>query len=166
MELVADYSPMQFPVAVQNSAVGPEWEGLRTTVDALQNSVQSSVFWNVAILYAKAQTRLHLLESLKGNWDSYGAPAPNETAMGNATRILEHMTPFDLSAVKIIPSAEGGIGFCFVVGDRYADVEASNEGDILGVRYVGKHAPALIPIEGTSESIENALAQIRGHLSA
>src|ERR1019366_1170763 len=165
--LVADYASMRFPIAGENNAVGPEWEELRTTVkDALQNSVQSSVFWNVRMLYFKAQTQLCLLESLRSNWDSYGAPAPNETALGNATRILEHMTPFDLSAAKIMPSAEGGIGFCFVVGDRYADIEASNEGDILGVRYVGKHTPALIPIDGTGESIEKALAQIRDHISA
>lgn len=164
--LVANYASMRFPVAVENNAVGPEWEELRTTVDALQNSVQSSVFWNAAILYAKAQTQLCLLGSLRSNWDSYGAPAPNEAAMGIAIRILEHMTPFDLSAAKIVPSAEGGIGFCFVVGDRYADIEASNDGDILGVRYVGKHTPTLIPIDGTDESIEKALAQIRGHISA
>ncbi len=158
---------MQFPVSGENNAVGPDWEELRTTVKgAWQNSVQSSVFWNVTILYVKAQTQLCLLESLRSNWDSYGAPAPNEAAMGNAVRILEHMTPFDLSTAKIIPSAEGGIGFCFVVGDRYADIEASNDGDILGVRYVGKHTPALIPVDGTGESIEKALAQIRGHLSA
>jgi len=165
--LVADYAPMRIPVAVENNAVGPEWEELRTTVKgALRNSVESSVFWNTAILYVKAQTQLYLLESLRSNWDTYGAPAPNDTAMGNAIRILEHMTPFDLSAAKIIPSAEGGIGFCFVVGDRYADIEASNDGDILGVRYVGKHTPVLIPIGGTVESIEDALAQIRDHISA
>ncbi len=165
--LVADYPSMRFPVAAENNAVGPEWEELRTTVkETLQNSVQSSVFWNAEILYRKTQTQLCLLESLKSNWDSYGAPAPNETAMGNAIRILEHMTSFDLSAAKIIPSAEGGIGFCFVVGDRYADIEAANDGDILGVRYVGKHTPALIPIDGTDESIEKALAQIRDHISA
>src|SRR6267378_4645227 len=108
--LVADYAPMRIPVAVENNAVGPEWEELRTTVKgALRNSVESSVFWNAAILYVKAQTQLYLLESLRSNWDTYGAPAPNDTAMGNAIRILEHMTPFDLSAAQIIPSAEGGI---------------------------------------------------------
>ena len=165
--LVADYTATQFPLASANNAVGPDWEELRTTVnDAVQNSVQTSVYWNATMLYSKAQTQLCSLALLRSNWDSYGAPSPNEIALDNAGRILEHMTPFDLSIARIVPSAEGGIGFCFVVGDRYADIEASNEGDILGVRYVGKQTPVLIPIDGTEESIEKALAQIRDHISA
>jgi hypothetical protein len=165
--LVAHQAAIQFPLANGNNAVGPDWEELLATVnDTLENSVQTSVFWNGALLYSKAQTQLCSLGSLRSNWDSYGAPSPNETALENAGRILERMTPFDLSMARIVPSAEGGIGFCFVVGDRYADIEASNEGDVLGVRYVGKQTPNLIPIDGTAESIESALAEIRDHLGA
>ena len=87
-------------------------------------------------------------------------------ALENAARVLAHMAPFQLSLVNIVPSAEGGIGFCFAVGDRYADIESSNEGDILGVKYVGTEMPILIGTDGTDASIEAALEQIRNHISA
>jgi hypothetical protein len=81
-------------------------------------------------------------------------------------RILGLMSPSDLAAVNIVSSAEGGIGFCFASGDRYADIESSNEGEIIGVRYVGMETPVLIQTDGTDGSIQAALQEIRVHMAA
>ena len=76
------------------------------------------------------------------------------------------MTLSDLALARIVPSAEGGVGFCFSKDDRYADIESSNEGGIIGVRYIGMQPPALIEIDGTEAAIEAALKEIRNHLRA
>jgi len=157
----------EFPPVAQNNAVGAAGQQLITKAKTeLENTVSQSVFWAATILLSKAQSQLDRLAELRSNWDSYGAPAPNESALENAVRILEHMRPFDLAMTNIVPSAEGGVGFCFVKGDRYADIESSNEGDIIGVRYVGMQTPVLIETDGTDASIEAALEQIRNHIRA
>jgi hypothetical protein len=128
-------------------------------------AVRHTVFWAATVLVRKAQSRLFELKGMGSNWDSYGAPSPNETAFRNAVRILKLMQPFDLEMTNIVPSAEGGIGFCFTKGERYADIESSNEGEILGVRYVGMAAPILIQTDGTDVSIKAALEEVRGHIN-
>jgi hypothetical protein len=155
-----------FPSVAENNAVGTAGQAVRIQADELRIAVSGSVFWAATILLAKAQSQLYSIAQLRSNWDTYGAPAPNQVALENAARVLLHMAPFDLDLVKIVPSAEGGVGFCFSVGDRYADIESSNEGDILGVKYVGTQMPVLIETDGTDSSIEAALEQIRDHISA
>jgi hypothetical protein len=156
--------PDFLPLA-ENNAVGEAGKALKREVEAdLNNTVRGSVYWGATILLGKAQTKLFDLASLKSNWDTYGAPAPNKTALENAVRILEHMKPFDLALANIVPSAEGGVGFCFVSGDRYADIETSNDGELIGVRYTGMHTPVVIEMDGTDASIEAALEQIRNHV--
>jgi hypothetical protein len=158
--------PDFLPLA-ENNSVGEAGEALRKEVEAdLNNTVKGSVYWAATVLLSKAQTKLFDLATLRSNWDSYGAPAPNKTALENAVRILEHMKPFDLALANIVPSAEGGVGFCFISGDRYADIESSNEGEMIGVRYTGMQTPVLIEMDGTDVSIETALEQIRNHVRA
>jgi hypothetical protein len=167
--LIAEESkkrPQLLPLA-ENNAAGEAGKALRTQVmGELESTVGRSVFWAATVLLNKAQSELCSFAELKSNWDSYGAPAPTEIAIENAARILERMRPFDLAIANIVPSAEGGVGFCFARDDRYADIESSNEGDIIGVRYVGMQKPVLIETDGTDASIEAALQQIRDHIRA
>jgi hypothetical protein len=157
----------EFPPLAGNNAVGVAGNELRKEGEReLGNAVMGSVFWAATVLRGKAQSKLFELEHLGSNWDSYGAPAPNNAAVQNAVRILEMMQPFDLAFTSIVPSAEGGIGFCFARGEFYADIESSNEGEILGVRYAGMEAPVLIQIDGTDNSIKAALEEVRNHIRA
>lgn len=157
----------QFIAVAGSTAVGEAGKALKTQVlGELESTVSRSVFWAETFLLNKAYSKLCALAELKSNWDSYGAPAPTKVALENAARILEHMLPFELAIANIVPSAEGGVGFCFSKDDRYADIESSNEGDIIGVRYVGMKTPVLIETDGTDKSIEVALQQIRDHIRA
>jgi|SRR5579864_249961 len=157
--------PTEFPLLTENNAVGGAGEELRAKVsEGLRDTLGNSVFWADTVLRSGVQVMLHALSELHSNWDSYGAPAPNEQALENAARILEHLNAFDLTWTRIVPSAEGGIGFCFTKDDRYADIESSNEGDIIGVRYAGMQPPVLIETDGTDTGIEAALKEIRNHL--
>ena len=154
-----------FAPFVEDNAIGEAGMDLRTTGDLrMNNTVQGSVFWIGNLLLQKAQERLAELERLKSNWDSYGAPAPNDVAIRNAAHVLELMQPFDLAAANIAPSAEGGIGFFFEFEDRYADLEFSNDGEILGVRYAGMETPVLIQTDGSDNSIKAAIAEVRNYI--
>jgi hypothetical protein len=165
-EAIADRKP-KFPSVVESNAVGTASQELRSEVTKdLEKTVSGSVFWAATVILTKAQSKLWELTQIRSNWDTYGAPAPNEVALENAVRILERMKPFDLMLANIVPSAEGGVGFCFSRGDRYADIESSNDGDIIGVRYVGMQTPVLIETDGTDNSIEAALQQVRNHIRA
>lgn len=151
----------------ENNAVGAAGQQFRTEREQeLENAVQTSVFWSATVLIRRAELGLIELANLKSNWDTYGAPSPNHAAVGNAIRILSLMSPFDLAAAHIVPSAEGGVGFCFSSQGRYADIEAFNDGHILGVRYAGMEAPVLIQTDGTDDSIKAALEEVRNHIRA
>jgi hypothetical protein len=156
---------VEYSVFYEAHAVGKAANDLREEKEKELNQVtQGSVFRQHWLLVNLAQQQITTLSHLRTNWDSYGAPPPNDAAIENATRILLQMHSPDLEKVKIVPSGEGGIGLCFKTRDRYADLETSNDGSILGVRYAGMEAPILIPVDGSEGSIKAALEQIRNHV--
>lgn len=164
IETPPDYRLTHFP---ESNAVGKEGQSLRSKGEnELLDFVIGSVFWRRSYLLNRAYSKLHQLQALKSNWDSYGAPAPAPCAVQNATRILKSMKPPDLETLSVVPSAEGGIGLCFRSRDRYADIEALNDGTILGVRYVGMATPTLISVDGSENSIQAGLEEIRKHIGS
>jgi hypothetical protein len=149
-----------------DSAVGPVGEVLRQRfeVDRL-HALTGSISRFERALLSRAKSRVTLLTQLMNGWDSYGAPSPNNIAAGNAIRVLEQLRD-ELVLARVLPSAEGGIGICFFHDDRYADIECSNQGEFVGVYYTGTEMPTVLDIEGSEDSIEAALNQIRNHLIA
>jgi hypothetical protein len=157
----------RFTYLPESNAVGKAGRSLRSSSEVdLNNFMMGSVFWRRTYLFQRTYSKLFDLSTLKSNWDSYGAPSPNHNAFDNALRILKFMKASDLEAVNIVPSAEGGLGLCFKRTDRYADIEALNDGTIIGVRYVGTETPVLITVDDSDDSIKVALEQIRHHISA
>lgn len=156
----------EFPFWSETNAVGPASQRFRDDIGELRKANANSVFWRKLALLLPAHARIAELAGLRSNWDSYGAPAPSDVAVQKSIRVLSLMSPFDLEVASIVPSAEGGIGFCFAREERYADIEVSNDGQILGVRYAGMDAPILIQSDGTDNSIRQALEQVRNHIRA
>jgi len=149
----------------ESNAVGHAGQSLRSGSESdLRDFLFGSVFWRRTYLLQRTYMKLLDLSMLRSNWDSYGAPSPNLDAFNNALRILKSMEPADLEVLSVVPSAEGGIGLCFRKQDRYADIEALNDGTILGVRYVGMEAPVLINVDGSDYSISAGMAEIRNHI--
>lgn len=166
MPIAYETRGVAFPALPEDNAVGPAGIDLRARSERLENEVRQTIFWAAMILFSRAKKQLGELAKLNSNWDSYGAPAPNPTAIRNAASILERMRPFDLAIARIVPSAEGGIAVCFAKGNRYADLEAGNDGSILGVRYTGMDKPVLIEAKLSEASIDAALKEIREHIRA
>lgn len=154
----------EYPFLPEANAIGLTAQKLRNEGEGRLRTALDSEFWRKQHLRELAEQKLMRFAEWKENWDSYGAPAPNATALKNALRIAKLLLAPDLERANIVPSAEGGIGFSFSVDDRYADIECSNEGDFLGVRYSGMETPVLIDLDGSDRSIQSALEEIRKHV--
>lgn len=108
---------------------------------------------------------LDALRRLPADWDSYGSPPPNETAMSNLAVILRRLYEIDDGQIlSIVPSAEGGCAVCFVEDARYADIECFNDGNVLAVISEGTGTPDVWPVR--MDEIGDALQRIRAYLGA
>jgi hypothetical protein len=164
MAIVADerYRIAESLFLPESNAEGETGKTLRNEIKKnFGDLTEGSIFWRSLFLLNGAYLKISELASFRSNWDSYGAPSPDNIAIENAVRVLKLMQPIDLERVSILPSGEGGVAFCFRRGDRYADIETSNDGAILGVRYVGMETPLLINVDSSEDSIKAGLEQIR-----
>lgn len=75
--------------------------------------------------------KLNEIYKLSDNWDGYGTAAPNTMAFLHAWDVIEVLRNIDFIPVKLIPSAEEGIGFYFEKENRYGFVECFNDGEIV-----------------------------------
>lgn len=107
-----------------------------------------------------ADLQLEELRELRRGWDSYDAEVPNTTAFRRAHEILTAAQQERLDVTRIVPSAEGGIGICFVASGRYAHIEASNDGELTLVMFSGND-PAEIREIHDEPALVQALHQIR-----
>ena len=155
-EIVPDY------FSAENLATG---EANRQVVELLSRGQEEDSRTSILrFKKTRAQRQIYALSFLDDGWDSYAAPRPNSAAIQRALRILDLLDGPDLMTVRILPSADGGVGICFVRGDRYADLECSNDGEVFGVRHIGKQAPTLMQTDASDVSIEAALQEIRDHI--
>ena len=110
--------------------------------------------------------QLQRLATVERNWDSYGADAPNEAALVSARDILKILEFAAFPPTRIVPSAEGGAGICFVEGENYADIECLNTGEILAAMYCGQAEPTVWEVGGGEQSIRSTIEKIRVHITA
>jgi hypothetical protein len=81
--------------------------------------------------FAKLSENLDYLFQLEDNWDSDGAEAPNTESIKISRQILGLIYETDLIPTAISPSVEGGVSIYFIKGDKYADFECFNSGEVL-----------------------------------
>lgn len=103
--------------------------------------------------------KLKELEKYQDNWDSYGAPAPNQIAFDMAKKILDLSIAKNFISMRIAPSVEGGIALGYKNEDRYADFECFNDGDIV-VMFMDKDKIYSIFEVKDDLEIEQAIKQI------
>jgi len=106
------------------------------------------------------QLQLQRLHGLRPGWDSYGAAPPNAAAFTRADEVLRTAQQQRIDVTRIVPSAEGGIGICFVAAGRYAHIEASNDGELTLVMFSGTDPAEISEIQNEPALVE-ALHHIR-----
>ena len=124
------------------------------------------MYWRNEGQFASASAELSKAASSKQGWDSYDAEAPSPASVATANRVLALLRRSSTAPTRIVPSAEGGIGICFVEGDSYADIEILNSDEILATTYRGQSEPRIWELQTRDDSITAAIEQIRAHLAA
>ena len=115
--------------------------------------------------FATLRARLRELRNLRQGWDSYGSEAPSEESRTRAERILGFLRSEKFLPTGVVPSAEGGVGICFVWDGGYADIECLNTGEILAVAYKGADRPTVWEFEYRDAAIRNGIDRLRRHIS-
>ena len=103
---------------------------------------------------------LEKLRELPENWDSYGAEPPNFTALYWSKTVLELLLRMNLPPSRVTPSVENGVGISFIRGQKYADIECFNTGEILAVISDRRGKPYVWEVGDNIEAIKLALEKI------
>jgi hypothetical protein len=93
-------------------------------------------------------------------WPDHSEP-PAEFAIMWAQVVMQQLQGDSLAPTRVVASAEGGIGICFVDGNRYADIECLNSGAILGVTSNKRARPIVWEIEQSARGVARASERIR-----
>ena len=125
-----------------------------------------SEFLRVDARLAEARERLASMALLAPNWDSYGAEPPNARSRALTTCILGLLQRQVMSPTRIVASAEGGVGIIFSDGERYADIECLNSGEILTAIYSGQDTPLVQEIGSAVAELTAAIERIRVHVAS
>jgi hypothetical protein len=87
--------------------------------------------------------------------------APQAWSLASMYFVLKHLEAYGILPTKIVASAEGGVASCFVVGNKYADIECLNSEAILGVLSDKRNQPFVWEIEPNSRGITRAVERVR-----
>lgn len=91
--------------------------------------------------FAALRDQLSNLRSLETGWDSYSSPVPNAAAMAAADAALYVLRGLNAQPTAILPSADGGVGICFIQSEQYAHIEFENSGDAWALMYGPNNPP-------------------------
>ena len=90
-----------------------------------------------------------------------GAERPSDGTIAWASAMLEQLLVDEFPPTRVVASAEGGVAICFVNGNKYADVEFLNTGEILGVVSNRRDRPIVWEVGPNSAGMSGASARIR-----
>jgi hypothetical protein len=107
----------------------------------------------------EALDRLDSLGRLETGWDSYQAPPPNAQARFNTSCALVDLALLDFPPHRVAPSVEGGIALAWRVGDKDANIEFFNTGEVLTEIPDADGMPMIEDVG--SEDLRAALGRIR-----
>jgi hypothetical protein len=115
-----------------------------------------------SLQFAKLYADFWALTNLRDNWDGEGTLKPTIKTITVAAKYLLNVSKLNFLPSRIIPSAEGGLGFIYLVNGKQADIEFLNSGEVL----VGVY-----PIDSMTEvwdvsevGLEESVAKIREFL--
>lgn len=112
-----------------------------------------------------AASRVSDLRGVQPGWDGYSAPPPNDTAENLAMAVLRAGAACGLSATHVGLVADGGIGVLFKQNDRHADIECTNDGEIVVLLAERLGEPTVQSIPATPEGIASLMNGVQAYLT-
>jgi hypothetical protein len=101
----------------------------------LLETARNSEFTRRAQRFAALADDLAELRNSIIGWDGYDAPTPNENSLAAAENGLRFLKAINAEPTAVMPSADGGVGLCFMRNDRYAHIEFLNNGETWALMY-------------------------------
>jgi len=132
-------------------------------MDRLEISV--SAYWQNKTRFVEARRRLKGTAALSNGWDTYGAEAPNDLARAAAASILEALETHLLAPTRLMASSEGGIAISFVEGEKRAEIEIYNTGEVAAATYSRGGDATAWELDNTEPALKHAITKIRVHLA-
>lgn len=112
----------------------------------------------------QAKARIESFEWLAPGWDGENAQPPNAPARFQAVQALSTLHNLAFAPDAIAPSVEDGVSFAWSRGDRYANIEFFNTGEIVTV-YFDRTMPPLVqatlPVD-VPQALEDLHRRIHG----
>jgi hypothetical protein len=105
-------------------------------------------------------SKLKALRTDQSLWPEDAEP-PSNFATTWTHAIIQQLQADNLLPSRVVASAEGGLGVCFVAGNKYADIECLNSGTILGVISNKHDRPCVWEIEPNARGFARASERIR-----
>ncbi len=103
--------------------------------------------------------KLRNFSRLNKGWDSYDAETPNLLAIAKTRLILEKLEQLNLVPTDVCPSVEGGASIYFIKGNKYADFECFNSGEILAGISNSVDEPSVLEVD--LDSVDIAIERIQ-----
>jgi len=113
--------------------------------------------------FASAESELELAARLENDWDSYGAAAPSVEAIRRAGELLRDLRAKQFLPTTIVPSAEGGVAFYFISGDRTSYIEYRNSGEAILAMYAPVGEPEIRELRPGTDDFDSIKA-VRSYL--
>jgi hypothetical protein len=152
--------------APSSEQLGPERLDL-IYLKQLIESAKGSQYIGLEQAYLALRDQLMLLKNVGSDWDTYGAPAPSEDSIDTAGLALNALRASNAQPSAVVPSADGGIGICFMRDDSYAHIEFSNDGSAYGMMYAAGKNPQNWQLESVdADNVRNAWKRISAYLQS
>ncbi len=104
----------------------------------------------------------HLVELSKDRslWADEDA-APSSESVATARCVLQQLEEVDMPPSKVVATVDSGVAICFVRDARYADIEATSTGEVLGVLSDSINRPTVWEFKPYQSEIAQTIARIR-----
>ena len=79
---------------------------------------------------ASTLSRIDDMRTIDDGWNGYSAPAPSALAINNARQFVNELYGVGTTAMRVAPSAIGGVGITLSKGEKSVYVEFYNDGSI------------------------------------
>lgn len=114
--------------------------------------------------WSELNDRMAALAKLPDGWDGDDAPAPSAFSIDRASRIMRVLQSSDLIPSRIDASVEGGVAISFEVGQKYADFECFNTGELVASTWDRPNEPNIWDLSVQGDDIARAASKIREFL--
>lgn len=121
-----------------------------------------------ALIDARFDLNFRLLDEMRSRLrqDRAEDEIPSEIAIQQSILALSVFKQHAALPSRITASLDGGVAICFVVGDRYADIECLNDGQVLAVTTSRREHPFVWDVGGDQAAIEHACRSIKAFIDA